>query len=135
MLQNVVGDPAGERALNGHMDPTMALAKQRQQRQEKQAGVLIGRQAQAAEVQGAQLRERCPGLCPQVQNLAGVLLQHLTGIGKGAVSRGALKECLPEIGLQLGNNLADGRLRPVQPGRGTREAALLGYGKEYLKLV
>ena len=134
VLQHLLGDIAGQGTLHGDPDHGMYPAELVQHRQEIQAGVLVGGDAQLALLQLPQLDERSPGLSAQVEQLLGVFLEHAAGIGEGAVARRTIEQQLAQFGLQLAHELADGRLSSAQALRGPGKALFLNDGQKGFQL-
>ena len=66
VLENVVGDAAGEGALDGDFDAGVVAAEGVEDGEEVEAGVFVGGKVEAAEVEGAKIGESCPGLLAKV---------------------------------------------------------------------
>ncbi len=132
--EDIIGNAAGERALDGDLDARVLAAEGVQQRQQVEAGVLVGGQVELAGVQRAQVDQGGARVRPQVEHLLRVVAENLAGVGEDAVAGGALEQRLTEFSLQLGDDLADRRLGAVQARGGAGEAALFGDGEEGFEL-
>jgi hypothetical protein len=67
------------------------------------------------------------------KDAARLVEERRAGRGKGDGAVRAVQEAHAELLLQLAHLFADGRLRDVQPLRGTAEMQLFGDGDEYLR--
>lgn len=92
--QHLIRDATGERTLHGDFDKRMLAPELMQERQQIEAGVLVGREAEASAMQGAQLGERAGCLAPQIEEFAGVIKQDFPCCRDGSVARGAVKQRL-----------------------------------------
>ncbi len=77
-------------------------------------GVLIGGDKEASAFERAQLLNGACSLGSKAQETFGIGEQNLTGGGKGAVPRAALKKPFAKLFLQLANGLADSGLGAAQ---------------------
>ena len=132
--QHLIGNAAGQRALHGNLDLGVVAAKFVEQREQVEAGVLVGGEVQAAAMQFAQFGESAGGVVAQIQQLERVVAQYFARVGQGAVARGAVQQPLAKFRLELGDRLADSRLRAMQAGGRAREAAFLGDGEKGFQL-
>ena len=84
--------------------------------------------------QFAKFRERLGGLGAEVDQLLGVLVQDLAGIGENSFARGAVEQGFAELVFELADGLADGRLGAEKLVGSAGEPALASYGKEDFQL-
>jgi hypothetical protein len=61
--------------------------------------------------------------------------QGAAGLSQCRDAAVALEQRHAKLGFQIGDSVADHRLRAVQPTRGGRETAAIGDGGEHAKLV
>ncbi len=132
--EDLVGDAAGERALDGELDAWVFPAELVEQREEVEAGVLVGGEVEAALVEFAEFGEGGDGVPAQVQELVGVLAEEQAGVGEGSVACAAVEQDLAQLAFELGDGLADGRLRAMEARGCAGEAALLGHCQKCLHL-
>ena len=69
-----------------------------------------------------ELPDRQLGLACKPEQALGVALEQASGLGQGAVPRGAVEQPLAQLILDPPDRLADGRLGPMEPAGGCREA-------------
>ena len=124
VLQHIIRNAAAQRPLHRDFDHRMEPAELRQHRQQVKSREFVGRDHQLALVQFPQFRERFVGVMAQVQQLLGVFIKHLTGIGENAFARRTVKQALPQFILQFADGLAYRRLRAVKLFRGAGEPVL-----------
>lgn len=128
--EDLVGNTAGERALHGDLDAGVGAAELVEDGQQREAGVLVGGEGEAAAVEGAEFAEGIGGFGAEVEKFLGVVAQDFTGVGEGPVAGGSLEEGFAQFGFELGDGLADGGLGAAEAGGGAGEAALLRDGEE-----
>ena len=97
-------------------------------------GPFVGADQHPAPPQVLQLANGALGLRLELHEALRVVEQQLARLGQSAALRRAIEQPLVELVLEAPDRLADGRLRPVQPFRRAREAALGGDGEEDLQL-
>jgi hypothetical protein len=71
----------------------------------------------------------------EAENLVGVALEHLSRVGEANAATEAFEERLAEFSLELGDLLAERRLRYMARFRGTRHVAKIGNFGKVTKLV
>ena len=81
-----------------------------------------------------QLANRALGFRLELREALRVVEQQLACLGQPPALRRTIEQPLVELVLEPPDGLADRRLRPVQPFRRAREAALVGDGEEDLQL-
>ncbi len=121
--------------MHGHAHVGKLAPESVDGRQQVHAGVLVGRQLQVAALQALQLVQGARGLAAQRQQAQRIVAQQHPGRGQRPVPRRAVEERLAHRRLQLADHLAHGRLRPMQPHRRAREAALLGHRQKGFQLI
>ncbi len=127
MKENIVWNAAGEGSLDGDFDAPVLLAEIGEQRQQIEAGVLVGGNVEAAGVQSAELADGGCGLGAEIEHFEGVFAEDFTRGGEGCIARTAFKEDLAKFCFEFGDGLTYRRLCAMQAGGGAGEAAFLGH--------
>ena len=135
MLDKLIGDLAGERALHGDADVGIVVTESVKHGQQPETGVFIGGDGEASALEGAQFFEGRDGFRAEAQKTLRVTAEKLTGGGGSAVARGAFEEGLADFVLQLANGMADGRLGAAHANGGTGEAFFFKDGEEGFELM
>lgn len=134
-LQKLLGDGAGEGALDHDVDVGMNAPEGVEDGEEPEAGVLVGGDGEASAFEGAEFFEGGGGFGAQAEEAFGVGAEELAGGGEGAFAGGALKEGFADLFFQLADGVADGGLGAVHAGGGAGEAAFFGYGEKGFELI
>src|SRR6266478_355821 len=134
VAQQVVGNVAAERPLHRDPDHGMEAAELCQHGQQIERGEFVGRDAQLAGLEFAQLNQGLLRVRPQVEQLLGVLLQGAAGVGEDPFAGGPVKQRLAQLLLEFANGLADRRLGTKQLLGRAREAPLAGHHQEDFEL-
>ena len=134
MLQDVVGDVAAERPLDGDLDHRMQAAEFGQHGQEIEHSEFVGGNDQLAFLQFAEFGKGFRGLAAQVDQLFGVFEEDFAGVGEDAFAGGAVEEGFAQFVLKFADGLAYGRLGAEEFFGGAGEAALAGDGEENFEL-
>ena len=92
------------------------------------------REGETSAAHVAQIEQRGGGLGPQIQELVGVFVKDVPGIGKVAIARGAVEQGFSQLVFQLADCLAYRGLGAEQLLRRPGEAAFPCHGHKYFKL-
>jgi hypothetical protein len=134
-FEELIGDLAGERALNRDADVWVVAAKSVEHGQEPEAGVFIGGDGEAAALEGAQFFEGSDGFDAEAEEALRITAEQLAGGGEGAIAGGAFEERLADFFFELANRVTDGGLSATHAGGGAGEAFFFEDGEEGFELV
>ena len=124
------GDLPRGNAPDVDRDLGQALPEASHQRQKGMDGSFVRADEHAAALEVAELAHRRLGFFREPNQPLPIILEHTPGIGERPALRRPVEQLLAELALQTPDRLTDGRLRPVHPRRGAREAALLRHRQE-----
>jgi hypothetical protein len=134
VVEDLPGYAAGERPLHRDVHVGIQAAVLVQQRQQVQAGELVGRQRETARAELPDIVERRERLLAEIQQPLGVHREHPPGVGEHAAPAGAVEQRPADLVLEPLDGLADRRLGPIERLGGGREAALPYHGDEGFEL-
>ena len=121
---------ARRHAAHIDQDARMFLAELLDERQQHVDAAFVRSDQHAPALQIAQLANRELRLFRQPLQAFGVVPEHPPRLGQRAVLRRPIEEALADLVFEAADGLADGRLGPMQLGRGARKAALRGNGEK-----
>ena len=111
----------------------MRVAEAVDERQQRVHRAFVRADEHAAAAQVAQLADGLLGFFREAHQPLRVVAQHAAGLGQRALLRRSVEQPLAELVLEPPDGLADGRLGPMQLGRGPRKAALGRDGQKDLQ--
>ena len=111
----------------------MLLAELVDERQQDVHRRFVRPDQDAPPLQIAQVADRRFRLLGQAHQALRVVEQHPARLGELAVLRRTVEQAFAKVFLEPANGLADGRLRPMQPGGRPGKAPLRRNGQKYLK--
>ena len=133
-LQHLDADLPRGHAADVDLDARELPAEVLEERQQDVDRRFVGADQHAPPLQIAQVADRGIRLLRQPHQPLRVVEEHASGLGELAVLRRPVEQALAEVVLETLDGLADGRLRPVQPGRSPGKASLRGDRQKDLQL-
>lgn len=134
-FEDLVGDLAGEGALDGYAELRVGAAERIEHGKQPEAGVFVGGNDEAAAFEGAEFFKSRDGFAAKAEKSLGIAAQEPAGGGEGAVAGGALEQRLSDFIFELADGVTDGRLGTAHAGGGAGEALFFSNGEEGFELV
>ena len=125
VIEDFVGNIAGEHAMYADQDTGMELAKSGEGGQQSVDGAFVYAEGELAAAEAFEFAESFFYFVAEIDQALGVVLQERSGIGHAHWARAADEERLAEAVFEFANGEANGWLRAVEAFGGAREAAFL----------